>query len=164
MKPIESTHEFIAWKFLNKNIDESWAKWALEMISSGFETKHLIELALIEKPFNQFELNELTNLVFQELKLNYNDVTIVKNNYITYLANEALNGNRDLIDILREIKNLCISLDYDKDIYHFYSLYFAKEDLNYGSTQWYWDGADKSNIDQICLSHLKKWSIEHDYV
>jgi hypothetical protein len=30
-----------------------------------------------------------------------------------------------------------------------YLLYFAKDDLNESEIQWYWDGADRTNIDQI---------------
>lgn len=31
----------------------------------------------------------------------------------------------------------------------FYLLYFAKDDLNESEIQWYWNGADRINIDQI---------------
>lgn len=31
----------------------------------------------------------------------------------------------------------------------FYLLYFAKDDLNESEVQWYWNGADRINIDLI---------------
>lgn len=31
----------------------------------------------------------------------------------------------------------------------FYLLYSAKSDLNESEVQWYWDGADSTNIDRI---------------
>lgn len=31
----------------------------------------------------------------------------------------------------------------------FYLLYFAKDDLNESEIQWCWNGADRTNIDQI---------------
>ena len=39
----------------------------------------------------------------------------------------------------------------------FYRLYFAKEDLNEVSVQWYWDGADRINIDQIIKENFQKY-------
>lgn len=157
MKPVESTYEIIAWKHLNQSVDEKWSSWAVDMMTVGFETEHLVELAGIEKPYNQFELKDLTNKVFEELNLDYTDQEKVVIDYVTYLAKQVLNDNRDLLKTLREIKDLCIALDYDSKIYDFYSLYFAKEDLNYDTVQRYWNGADRTNIDQICIDYFKKW-------
>jgi len=162
MKPIESTYEIIAWKHLNQSVDEKWSAWAVEMMMVGFETEHLVELAGIEKPYNQFELKELTDKVFEELNLDFTNQDKVVIDYVTYLAKEVLNDNRDLLKTLREIKDLCIALDYDSKIYDFYSLYFAKEDLNYDTVQWYWNGADRNNIDQICKDYFKEWIKKHE--
>jgi len=164
MKPVESTYEILLWKFLNKSVDEKWSNWALEMMMVGFDTEYLVQLAGIDKPYNYFELSDLTDKVFKELKLDYTNRDKVVNNYVTYLCKEVLNSNRGLLKTLREIKDLCIALDYDNKIYGFYSLYFAKEDLNYSSVQWYWEGADKSNIDTICFDYLKKWIKENPYL
>ncbi len=71
MKPVESTYEIVAWKHLNNSVDEKWSNWAVEMLMGDYETEHLIELAKIEKPYNQFELQELTDKVFLELNLEY---------------------------------------------------------------------------------------------
>lgn len=161
MKPVDSTYEVIAWKFLNKSVDEKWSNWAVDMMMAGFETEHLVELAGIEKPYNQFELKALTDKVFEELNLNYTNQNKVVIDYVSYLAMEVLNKNRDLLKTLREIKNLCIALDYHSKIYDFYSLYFAKEDLNYDAVQWYWNGADRGNIDKICIDYFKKWLHEN---
>lgn len=162
MKLVESTYEIIARKHLNKSVDEKWSTWAVDMMILGYETEYLVELAGIEKPFNQFELKELTDKVFEELNLDYKNQDKVVTNYVTYLAKEVLNKKRDLLKTLREIKDLCIAFDYDSKIYDFYSLYFAKEDLNYDTVQWYWNGADRSNIDQICVDHFKKWMDKYE--
>ncbi len=162
MKPVESTYEITAWKCLNRSVDEKWSIWAVDMMMVGYETEHLVELAGIEKPYNQFELSELTDRVFEELDLDYTDQDRVVIEYVTYLAKEVLNDRRDLLKTLREIKNLCVELDLDGRVYDFHSLYFAKEDLNYDTVQWYWNGADRSNIDQICMDYLQKWVAENE--
>ena len=164
MKPVESTYEIIAWKHLNQSVDEKWSTWAVDMMMVGYETEHLVELAGIEKPYNQFELTELTDKVFEELNLDYSNQDKIVIDYVTFLAKEVLNKKRDLLKTLREIKDLCTALDYHSKIYDFYSLYFAKEDLNYDTVQWYWNGADRTNIDQICMNYLKKWIDENPTV
>jgi hypothetical protein len=161
MKPVASTYEIILWKHLNRDVDEKWSNWAVAMMMAGFDTEHLVELAGIEQPYNQFELKELTDKVFEELKLNYTNQDKVVTDYITYLGKEVLTQKRELLKTLREIKNLCIELDHDYKIYDFYSLYFAKEDLKCDTVQNYWTGADRNNIDKICLDHFKKWIEEN---
>jgi len=162
MKPIESTYQIIAWKHLDQNVDGKWSKWACDMMMVGFETEHLIELAGIEKPYNQFELKELTDKVFNELSLDYKNQDRVVTDYVTYLAEEVFNKKRDLLEALYEIKELCVELDYDARLGDFYSLYFAKDDLKRNTHQWYWEGADRNNIDKICMRHLRKWIIENE--
>jgi hypothetical protein len=164
MKPVESTYEIIAWKHLNESVDEKWSNWAIDMMMVGFETEHLVELAGIEKPYNQFELKELTDKVFDELNLDYTYQDKVVTDYVTYLGKEVLKQKRPLLKTLREIKDLCVALDLDSRIYDFYSLYFAKEDLNHDTVQCYWNGADRSNIDEICINYLKKWIDENSIV
>jgi len=157
MKPVDSTYEILAWKHLNKSVDEKWSNWAVEMMMVGYETEHLIQLAGIRKPYNQFELRELTDKVFDELNLDYKNQDNVLINYTTFLVKDVLNGRRELLKTLRDLKDLCITLDYDKRIHDFYLLYFAKEDLNYDTVQWYWEGATRDNIDQICFDYFEKW-------
>ena len=91
------------------------------------------------------------------LKLDTVDRTKIITNYATYLVKQVINNERALFPTLETLKNLCIELDYEKNIYDFYLLYFAKEDLRYSDVQWYWAGADKENIDQICIEFFNKW-------
>jgi hypothetical protein len=162
MKPVDSTYEILAWKHLNLSVDKQWSNWAVEMMMAGYETKHLIELAGIEKPYNQFELQELTNKVFSELNLDFKNQDKVITDYTTFLAKKVISGKRDLLMTLNDLKDICIALDYDSKIYDFYLLFFAKYDLNYDTVQWYWDGADRSNIDQICIDYFKNWIQENE--
>lgn len=62
---------------------------------------------------------------------------------------------------LRLLCELCIAEDYQKDIYDFYLLRWAFDDLQRETVQWYWDGADRSNIHQIVLERCRTWL--HDY-
>jgi len=161
MKPIKSTYEILAWKHLNRSVDEKWSDWAVEMMMQGFETEHLVELAGISKPFNQFELKELTDNLFAELGLDFSDKEKVLKSYATFLIEKVLNREKDTFSTLCVPKDLCIELDYEKNLYDFYSLYFAKYDLKYDEIQHYWHGADRTNIDSICLNYFTNWVNEN---
>jgi hypothetical protein len=161
MKPVESTYRIVALKCLNRSVDMEWSDWAAEMMVRGYETEHLIELAGISEPFNQFELKELTDKVFEELRLDYKNQEKIVIDYATYCLKIGIKQKRPIISILEELKNLCIELDYETGLYDFYSLYFAKDDLNHSDIQYYWDDADRNNIDAICMEYFEKWLIQN---
>jgi len=39
----------------------------------------------------------------------------------------------------------------------FYNLYFAKDDLSVQEVQWYWENANRSNIDQVITNFFNDW-------
>ena len=53
-------------------------------------------------------------------------------------------------------------MNYETDFGDFYFLHYAKEELDEIGTQWYWEGADKSNIDQIVERTFIKWKSAHE--
>jgi hypothetical protein len=162
MKPIDLTIEILIRKHFGESVDENWIQWAVDMMMAGFESEHVVELAGISKPYNQFELKELTDRVFDELGLDFSDQQSLVINYTTFLAKNVLAGRRDLLKSLRALNQLFNTSDHDEIIQDFYLLYYAKEDLNYSALQWYWDGADRENIDQICLDRFRKWIEDYD--
>ena len=62
-KLVISTYKILKEKDFNSDINKSWIDWAIEMMEAGFETDSLYQLAGISKPYNQFELQELTSKV-----------------------------------------------------------------------------------------------------
>lgn len=44
-----------------------------------------------------------------------------------------------------------------KEYMDFYLLYFAKDDLNESENQWYWDVADRKNIDEIIKEKFQEY-------
>lgn len=39
----------------------------------------------------------------------------------------------------------------------FYLLYYAKDELTFDETQWYWEGANRHNMDEIIKDYFIKW-------
>ena len=157
MEPVDSTAEILAFKVLNRNINEKWINWAVDMLMAGFETENLVILAGESKPYNQFELQSLADKILNELNLSLDDEDQIIKNYACYLIEKTLTGEKQLFVTLDILKELCIELDYESYLYDFYSLYFAKEDLLYSDNQWYWNGATKENIDNIVYDYFVKW-------
>jgi hypothetical protein len=157
MQPVKSTAEILAFKVLNRNTNIAWVDWALDMMTAGFDTEHLRILAGEREPFNQFQMQDLTNKVLNELNLDYADKNKILNNYVCYFIDKALSDETQTLKVLNSLKDLCIELDYKRFLYDFYLLYFAKQDLIDSENQWYWDGADRSNIDNIIKEYFTKF-------
>lgn len=157
MKPVKSTAEILAFKALNRDVDKTWVDWAVDMLMAGFDTEHLRILAGEREPFNQFQMQELTDIVLIELRLDHSDIDKTIKNYACYLIDKSLHGQIDNLKVLEILNNICIKLDYVEYLYDFYSLYFAKVDLSFSPNQWYWDGATRENIEQLITDYFTIW-------
>jgi len=159
MKPIETTAEILVFKVLNRDIDKTWVDWAIDMLMAGFDTENLVILAGEGEQFNQFYLQDLTTKILGELQLDYSDTEQTVKNYACYLIDKAQNGELEPVNVLEILKDICIELDMEKYLYHFYLLYFAKDDLSESENQWYLDGVDRSNIDSVIADYFSTWRI-----
>jgi hypothetical protein len=157
MKYIPSTAEILAFKMLGKSVDKRWINWAYDMLNAGFETESLVMLAGEIEPYNQFELQSLTNKVFNELNLTWDDIEQVYTNYICYLVSEAIANKLKLEEVLNTIKEIYYQLDYEPSLQDFYMLYCAYDDLKYSDNQYYWEGANRGNIDLIVRQYFEDW-------
>ena len=162
MHPVKSTAEILAYKVLGESVDERWTSWALEMLEAGFETEHLLILAGENPPYNQFYLAELTNRVFEELGLEYSNKDRVLDQYIYYLIDKALSGEIDKMEVLSTLKDTYVDNEYDSRFQDFYLLYYAKDELEEFDHQFYWDRADRKNIDQVILKYFENWKKKNE--
>jgi hypothetical protein len=157
MQEVLSTYRILMKKAFNEDIDESWAEWALEMMEAGYESDNLYILAGITKPYNQFELQELTDKVLADLDLTTNDKSLTIRNYVYYILSKTITEPSKYLETLKEVKDICIGLEMEKEYMDFYLLYFAKDDLYELENQWYWDGADRNNIDEIIREKFQEY-------
>ncbi len=148
-KPVLSTYKILKEKACNADIGESWADWAIEMMQVGYEAESLYQLAGISKPFNQFELQDLTNKVLNDLQLDYSDKQKTIKNYIYFLLKSNLEKTDKYYEVLKEFRDIYYELDMESEFQDLALLYWAKDDLIYDENQHYWDGANRTNIDKI---------------
>jgi sulfur relay (sulfurtransferase) DsrC/TusE family protein len=156
------TYKIIKAKAFNEDVDESWIKWAVEMMQVGFESEHLCILAGVTKPYNQFELQPLANQVFKDLQLEHSDKETVFQNYIYYLISTSVVDPKTYVATLPELTDFCIEGNMDSELFYFYLLYFANDELNDMGVQFYWEGADMQNIDTIIKQQFQKWLRQYD--
>lgn len=156
-EPVLSTYKILKEKAFNSDINESWIDWAIEMMEAGYESNNLYELAGTTRPYNQFELQDLTNKVFKELNLDYSDKTKTLKNYVYFLLTSNTDKPEKYYKVLREFRDIYYELDADPEYQELALLYWAKDDLIYSEVQHYWDGADRTNIDKIISETFGKY-------
>jgi hypothetical protein len=156
-QPIPSTYKILVIKALNRDIDGSGKEWAMEMIQAGYEEESLYELAGVLPPYNQFELHYLMERVLKDLRLDYSDKSKTLKNYVRHLITTNIDRPNSYSEVLEELKDIYYEMNMDRDYQHFALLLWAKEDLQYGDHQFYWAGADKTNIDGIIRKQFEHY-------
>ena len=153
-----TTVEIAAMRKLNRSVDSRWVDWAVDSLVAGHDTPSLRVLAGESAPFNQFEMGSLVDRVLDELQVplpkTENDAVIV---CATPLVKQLASRDVGIASALSALAHLCIERDYLRDLYCFYSLHFAFDDLQVVEYQFYWDGATRENIDDIVTQEAKAW-------
>lgn len=157
VEPVLSTYKILKEKACNADIGKNWSDWAIEMMEVGFEVDSLYELAGISRPFNQFELQVLTNKVLEDLNLDYSDKEKTIKNYAYFIIKSNVGNASKYYDVLKEFRDIYYELDMDNEYKAFALLYWAKDDLLSQEVQWYWDGANRTNIDRIIKEQFELW-------
>lgn len=162
MHKVKSTYKVLVEKSLQGGAIELWKDWALEMMEAGFETEHLILLAGLSPHFNRFQLDDIVNKALKELSLDTmsNDEMIY--GYVYYLIDQAFNYKLSTKVVLGTLRDLCRDRDYDNELYNFYYLAYAQEELEELGVQFYWEDANSTNIDSIINNEFKEWKSKYE--
>lgn len=162
MHKVKSSYKILADKVLQQDNAEDWIDWALEMMEAGFESEHLFILAGLSPKLNRFEFDEIINKTLKELYLDKATNEEIINGYIYYLVSEALNGKLSTAIVLDKLRSLCQDRNYDEELFAFYLLAYAQEELDELGVQFYWQDADKSNIDLIIRDKFLDWKRNYE--
>lgn len=155
---IPSTKEILAWRVLNRPIDQTWIDWAVSMLQTGHDSLHLAILAGEMEPFNQFEMVALVDKTLAELGYDWSDKETVFKDYVADLLQRMLAQQITSEDALTGLMELFIARGCSPDdLYEFYLLYFAQDDLRESEITWHWPDATRDNIDTIVRQHAAEW-------
>lgn len=141
-----STLRILAHKALQEACGQDCVDWATSMLVAGHDGHNLTMLASSNPPYNHFELADLRDQALVEIgaPVFEGDEAILA--YAKERLRLALEGEANLVETLRDIKDYCVSHDYLESLYDFYLLYHAYDSLQGSTVQWYWDGANRDNI------------------
>ncbi len=141
-----TTNRILAEKALQKTCAQQCVDWAINLLEPGHDGYYVAMLAGQVPPFNHFELADLRDRALHELGIKEVVPSIAVHRYAVECLRAALAGDVDRVEALAIVKDLCVAIDYPKDLNEFYLLCFAYEDLLEREVQWYWPGATRENV------------------
>jgi len=156
------TYQVVAYPEVSDFNTNSCVDWALEMIAIGYDSPSLLILAALNRPTNYFQTIEYLNAALKELRLEVKTGIEGVVSYSSYFIKRIAEGEQ-VKENLKAIYKYCQAHDYESLIYDFYLLYWAWDDLDYGNEcQYYWEGANKDNIEAIVVKTAKDWVMKNE--
>src|SRR5512143_3730067 len=160
--PTTTTQAVRAWRALNRAPDKRWVDWATDLLAAGTDTPSLRILAGLGSSFDRQDVPRRLDNVLAELGLPVTDPAQAIEDYTTELVKVLVEGRQAMPLVLRELAQICIDTDYDRSLYQFYLLHYARDDLAVREFQMYWEGANRANIDSIVREEAKRWLQERE--
>ena len=130
--------------------------WAIDLIRQGKETDNVLMLASFSEPIDRFEIRPyVTNVLndFRLEELDYKSAVIAKTHYN---LNEILN-DRQIRKNLQSLYQLCVDNNYESGLMNFYLIYYGWDELEEIGVNYYFEGADLDNIEEILKKEARKW-------
>ena len=130
--------------------------WAIDLIRQGKETDNILMLASFSEPIDRFEIRPYVTNVLNDLgleELDYKSAVIAETHYH---LNEILN-DREIRKNLRSLYQLCVDNDYESGLINFYLIYHGWDELEEIGVNYYFEGADLDNIEEVLKKEAIKW-------
>jgi hypothetical protein len=156
-----TTRAIQAFRALNHQPDARWVDWAVRLLTEGADTPALRILAGLVPPLDYFEATKLLDRALQELAIPPLDAKTATDAYAADLVEGLLHAPHDMEQHLKELFQLCVDAGNEPTLMKFYLLYCAYNDLKVQDVQFYWEGADRSNIDRIVRDEAQRWLERH---
>ena len=156
-----TTQEILTYRRLNRFVDARWIEWATDMLVQGRDSPTLRIMAGEMPPFDTYEMWAMADRVFEELNMtpfaSKLDAAIA---LTTVRARQMLNHQVSYRNGLCEIRQLYYDSGDPDELWGFYGLYYALEDLE-DESQWHGSDEDKSNVHQAIDEQCQTWLEEH---
>jgi len=122
--------------------------WALEMVQRGVETENMLILASFSKPVDRIEIKPYVTGVLEELNLEekIGEYSVLSN---AYFHAQMIVGNYEVRKNLTALFILCLENNYSKYLMPFYLLHHSWWSLEEDGINYYYEGANISNIEEI---------------
>jgi hypothetical protein len=150
------TNTMIAYSVFDDFNYDLLIDWAIDLLEENITTQSIQIAAGLEKPVNVFEARKYIETILEELNL----LNFTKDEKIRFYCAFFVEEIILEIDIRQNLKILYKthqSLDSKNDLYDFYLLYWAWDDLDTQEYTPYWSDANKDNIKDIVINISKDW-------
>ena len=130
--------------------------WAIELIRKGIESENILIVASFSKPVDRDEIRPYISGALKELNLTekYGEYSIVANAH--YYLEQILN-DYEIRKNLMKLYKLCMSVNYEKGLMPFYLLYHGWDELEQIGENYYFEGADLDNIEEVIKEQAQIW-------
>lgn len=157
----ELTSQVVAYQEVPDFNSDVCVDWALEMMELGYESEALYTLAGLSKPAFYFETIKYLKEALKDLSISIKVGEEAIVSYSSYFI-KRMSGGENVKENLTQVFRYCSAHYYKGYLYDFYFLWWAWDDLDYGNEhQYYWPGADRSNIEKVVIMQAKKWLAEN---
>ncbi len=152
-----TTIQILARKARELSCGKECVEWAIGLLEDGLDSPSLRILGGFIPPFNHFEIAELRERVLLELSPPELSVSDPITAYVREFVASSLAVPGELVRTYQQVAQLAIELGYPHELQNFYNLHFAWEDLQQSEDQWYWQGANRGNIEQIMEEQAREF-------
>ena len=141
---------------LSRNVD-----WAVSMLEQGHDSQHLRILAGEIEPHNRHEIIRFTKAAFNELGFELVTGPEILVEYTGEVVADYIRGDISTGLLLDKLCSICIEAGYESQLYDFYSLYFAYEQVKSGYSDTYWGCKDYPELKSEVIRVAYEWIEDH---
>lgn len=134
--------------------------WAIELIEKGIETENLLILASFSKPVDGYEIKPYVSAALNDLNLEekYGEFSIVAE--VHFYLNELIKST-SVREHLNQLYQLSLKYNREVGLDTFYRLYHAWLELDDFGVNYYYEGANLENIEQVIKEQAQIWIDTH---
>ncbi|MBI1850713.1 MAG: hypothetical protein HYR85_10255 [Planctomycetes bacterium] len=144
-----TTARILLDKALSRTCGQECVDWALAKIDEPRAGRYVKMLAGLSPPYSHFEVAVLRDGALAELGIPECARDDAIREYVKEQLRSAVDDSAVLPAVLNDLRKLWVETEYPQALYDFWLLSYAREDLLDDGVQFYWSGADRSNVDEI---------------
>ncbi|MCB9092970.1 MAG: hypothetical protein H6620_10470 [Halobacteriovoraceae bacterium] len=112
-----------------KSYTQERSDWAIDLMKLGHNSESIILLAGISPPYDKFELRDLVDDVFRDLKIQKMDIDQAVKDYLSYFSKSVLSKEVGLRYALEHLQELYYELDRHEALEDFSQLAWCAADF-----------------------------------
>lgn len=149
-----STTQIVAEKALGMACGQACVDWAVGLLAAGSESVPVAMLAGMTPPLNHFEVASRRDRALADLGVADMSKGDAARAWAAEHLRRAWDGGADRRTAIRTVSALCVSHEYLAELFDFYLLACAWDDLDEVGQSFHWPGATAETIDDLVEEHI----------